>query len=824
MKRAFVFLMAALGIVSAAAQERISAQLFLKRTPQVLNAGAEVFEVESPVLRTVATLPGRTLEISDFPIAIGQTGTLLLERKRSVVDGETQWWIGVRAARDGQPEQLKPFSGPTQYSLAGYIVGEPDSRVWISIIGGQLYAIVQRSDGAVYSLEPTATPNAKSTTHIMTSTDRQDNLWHWTCRAAELPEYAAPSEIPQKHPADVLDFPTLLQARVAVETTSSLYQRLGRSTARVASYIAAVFSMVSRIYEDEVNITLTISWSLIWTAPPEGDEDPYQNDSDISALLSEVARYWNNNRATVARDVVHVMTAPSSTDVGGIARLASLCQRSQGYSVSGIQATYSYPTLNYTWDVMVVAHEIGHTFGARHTHDCWWAPPLDTCVTQDGNPPIADACYKSPITPRRSWNGGSIMSYCHLVQPSVTLTFRPQVTNVIRSTLAAGCLRRPSAPIVLIQHPVGNQQLTGGSPVEVRWTSSQVQTVAIEYSSDSLRSWTRIASNITASNRSYMWTPPRQLLPAVWLRVISESDPLVADTTLASFSIVVPSLELTSPRGGEHYGFGERLLITWTQTLVSNVRVLFSADAGTDWDTLASNTSAQQYQWTIPAQPTTNAVIRIESTTDPAVFSQSQAFAIGQPTIELLVPNGGERWVVGSQQTIQWHSDFVNRIRIDYSTDAGKNWRLIQLSYDATQQQVAWQIPNTPTDSALVRIRYSADPTIAVQSARPFSIVASSSTQAVAEPEQLTVGLLSSMVDGDRLWLKVTTSDPIPHLALTVVTMLGQPIASATEQWVPSGETVLTIPLPSETATGAYILAVQAGAKRWAFPFVRMQH
>ncbi|MCX7929818.1 MAG: M12 family metallo-peptidase [Chlorobi bacterium] len=822
MNRVLVLLMTTIAIASAAEQERVSAQLFLHRLSHTLDAGTDALGVDRTVLRAVAALPARTIEIADFPIGIGQTGTLRLDRKRSIADGQTQWWVAIRAPREGEPAQLRPLSGPTQYSLAGEITQEPGSHVWLSIVDGQLYAIVQRSNGTVFSIEPIGTTDGNADVHVMTSSTRTDNLWRWVCSAAELPEYTN-QQLPPPSGNEILQYSPLLQARVAVETTTSLYQRLGRSTDRVASYVAAVFSMVSRLYEDEVNITFTLSWVMIWTEPPNGEEDPYQNDTDISALLTEVSQFWNRNWTSVPRDVVHVMTAPSSTDVGGIARLASLCNRNSAYSVSGVRATYTYPTLEYTWDVMVVAHEIGHVFGARHTHDCYWAPPLDTCVTQDGNPPIGDACYRSPVRPRPSWNGGSIMSYCHLVQQAVTMTFRPQVANIVRNSIAQSCLRQPSSPLLLLQYPIGNQQLVGGTPVEIRWTSAQVQTVSIEYSNDSLRTWTRIATSIPASNRTYTWTLPNQNLPTVWVRIFDQSNPTIGDTTAAKIAIVIPALELTAPVGGERYGFGERVTISWTRTLVTNVRLLSSLDGGTRWDTLVANTSSQQYQWTIPAQATDRAVVRIESTDDPSVYSQSRPFAIGQPQMQLLSPNGGERWAAGSVQKIRWQSDFVNRIRMDYSTDAGRSWRTIQFSYDATQQQMDWQVPNTPTDSAIVRLRYAADPTIATQSHSMFSITVSSGTQSVTESPAPVVMLLTNLIDGEHLWLKVIAPVPIPSLTVTLINMLGQPIVTMSDQWVPSGETVLTVPVPSEMITGAYILTVHNGTTRWAFPLVRMQ-
>lgn len=796
------------------AQEQLSARMFLQPAATVLAPQQVAFYwVQESALQGLVRLPVREFELRDFPLSVTEVGTVRLRRARSVVDGQTQWWRGLRPARQGEPELLAPAPGIVQLVFEGEISGEAASRLVLSVVGGELYGIIRRGDGRSVALVPTGQRWGESVEHTL-SPELGAELTQWMCAVEQVPEYwewlRTAKEPPPPQPQAV----TLRQARVAVEALSSLYLRFNRDYDRLAAYIASLFAMVSRIYEDEVNVTFTLPWVLIWLAPPEGEEDPYQNDNNIGALLSEVSTYWNQNRRSVTRDLVHVMTAPGVTEVGGIARLNTLCQTNSAYSISGIRGTYQYPTLSYTWDVHVVAHEIGHVFGAPHTHACYWSPPLDTCVTRDGNPPTGDACYASPIRPRSSWDGGSIMSYCHLVQPSVALTFRPRVAVVIRSSRAETCLQPPPAPVVLLQYPVGNQQFRGGEPLEIRWTSWQVQLVSLEYSTDTMRTWIPIATGVPAAQRSYSWTLPRQFLPRVWLRIFDLTNPTVGDTVLASFSVAIPSLSLGTPRGGERYGYGEQVAIEWSKSLVEAVNVLFSPDGGSRWDTLARGITGITYSWQVPQQATARALIRVEDARDPTVADQSEPFAIGAPVLQLLSPNGGERWTVGSRQQIRWFSDFVSRIRIDYSTDGGQSWRTVRLSYDATTQSYEWEVPNTPTDQALVRLQNRAHPEQQVQSAAPFVIEGQDSGTHVAERPS-AVQLRWAGVEGRALRLRLWLGVPLREVQLRLVTVLGQRLTEHSWALLPEGEQDLWLSLPEELAQGIYVLQLRALQGQW---------
>jgi hypothetical protein len=73
-------------------------------------------------------------------------------------------------------------------------------------------------------------------------------------------------------------------------------------------------------------------------------------------------------------------------------------------------------------------------------------------------------------------------------------------------------------------------------------------------------------------------------------------------------------------------------------------------------------------------------------------------------SVTVTAPNGGENWVVGSNQNITWTSTgSITNVNIDYSTDGGTNWVNVATS-TANDGTHAWTVPNTPTTTAKVRI------------------------------------------------------------------------------------------------------------------------
>lgn len=148
--------------------------------------------------------------------------------------------------------------------------------------------------------------------------------------------------------------------------------------------------------------------------------DPYISATDTYDMLD---LFTPQVGTTFNGDLAHLISARSLG--GGVAYVDKLCTKGTGLSADITSTVVNVPV--FSWNVMVVAHELGHNFGSRHTHSCTWpGGAIDNCSnTEGGNCPRGPA----PV------NGGTIMSYCHQAAAGINLAngFGPLPGNLIRN-------------------------------------------------------------------------------------------------------------------------------------------------------------------------------------------------------------------------------------------------------------------------------------------------------------------------------------------------------------------------------------------------------
>lgn len=294
-------------------------------------------------------------------------------------------------------------------------------------------------------------------------------------------------------------------------------------------------------------------------------------------------------------------------------------------------------------------------------------------------------------------------------------------------------------PSIQLLNPNGGQTLAVGSTYNITWNSSSINNVKLEYSINNGSTWSTIANSIPASNGSYAWTIPSTPSQLCLVRISDASNSNYADISDNVFTIANPYITVTTPNGGELYNAGSNTYITWNSLGVSNVKIHYSLDNGATWLIAVNNmVNNGYYYWNVPNVSSNNCLIKVSnSAPNSQLFDESDnTFSIQQPnpSITLTNPNGGENYFVGNSYYITWNSTGVSNIKIEYSTNNGSTWNTIVSSYPASYGYYYWNVPNTVTTQALVKVSSTANSNVNDVSNNTFTISSSQPQIVVTSP------------------------------------------------------------------------------------------
>src|SRR5439155_211054 len=302
-------------------------------------------------------------------------------------------------------------------------------------------------------------------------------------------------------------------------------------------------------------------------------------------------------------------------------------------------------------------------------------------------------------------------SYAWTVPDAISATVRVRITNVDDATVtsSSGANFKIQASLTLTA-PNGGEVWAVGSARTITWTKAgTVATVKLEYSTDNFVTASLITASTDGALGSYAWTVPDSISSTVKVRVTSNADATVADTSDANFKIA-GSLTLTAPNGGEKWGVSTVQNITWAKTgSIANVKLEYSKNGTfSDAVVIAASTpaAALSYAWTIPDALATTVKVRITDAGDATVTDVSDAAFTILAGFTLSSPNGGEVWTVGSSQNIAWTTGgSVPNVKLEYSTDGGSTYPNVIVASTPNTGTFGWTVPDTI--SATVRVRVS---------------------------------------------------------------------------------------------------------------------
>jgi len=287
----------------------------------------------------------------------------------------------------------------------GYVAGKPDSSAFLSVSPYGVNGVISMEDGVhVVSSGPFGSGFA-TVVYNLTKLPAGTIDWRsFVCGNDELEMqidgFSGASGAPGAGDGQARTGSGPCRvAQVAIETdwefTGDLFDG---DTAASSAYATALLGAISEIYTRDVNTRLEISYLRVWS----DSGDPWDQPDTVTQLY-QFQDYWNAYMTDVPRNAAHFLSGRWLG--GGVAYYPGLCIPEYDYGLSAsLNGFFPYPIEHnneQNWDLFVVAHELGHNFGAPHTHD--QEPPIDGCAWGD--------CSIVP--------NATIMSYCHLCEGGV---------------------------------------------------------------------------------------------------------------------------------------------------------------------------------------------------------------------------------------------------------------------------------------------------------------------------------------------------------------------------------------------------------------------
>lgn len=179
--------------------------------------------------------------------------------------------------------------------------------------------------------------------------------------------------------------------------------------------------------------------------------------------------------------------------------------------------------------------------------------------------------------------------------------------------------------------------------------------------------------------------------------------------------------------GGATFGDG-------TYTTGQNVTVTASANSGYSFSNWTENgtvvSTNSNYPFYMPAYD-----INLIANFQPA------------KVLTVLVPNGGESWIVGSSHNITWTSSGVTNVKIDYTANNGTSWNNIVSSTAASTGSYPWTIPIPPSTQCKVRISDASNSSVNDISDNVFTIF-NNSNPSVITTSATNISNSSAQING----------------------------------------------------------------------------
>lgn len=258
-----------------------------------------------------------------------------------------------------------------------------------------------------------------------------------------------------------------------------------------------------------------------------------------------------------------------------------------------------------------------------------------------------------------------------------------------------------TSPTVWVAAPADSSSVIGGLPLTITAGVSDNKGVTkVEFYVDLL-----LASvDSVPAVFDYVWgTVDKEGDHTIYLRAFDAAGNIGVSDTITVTVTPTQNLTVNVPNGSEIWNQGSIHDIIWNENVQDTlVRIELYRASTILVATLAVETENDgEFQWTIPADqlPATDYTVKITGTeTTISDVSNSSFIITDAPFIQVISPNGGESWAMGTEYEIKWQDNLAEDVKIELFRAS-----TLELAISDTTDSdgsYMWTIPNTlPTGS-----------------------------------------------------------------------------------------------------------------------------
>lgn len=256
-----------------------------------------------------------------------------------------------------------------------------------------------------------------------------------------------------------------------------------------------------------------------------------------------------------------------------------------------------------------------------------------------------------------------------------TYHYRLKAVNLAGTTYGSDSTFTVLSPAIKLISPTGGEEIVGSLQYTITWTSSNVSRISIDYTTDNGSSWQPIASDIPASQGSYVWNVPNNITSSSCMIRIRDKNSQTFDTVDRVFKITTYAQSIAF--AGKAFAFtsvqqsGYRMISLPGESSLLKLSQFASGQAKKDWTMYYDNGKDANYF---------------------VEYDGSTAFNFG-PGKGFWVLSRNTISITGEVKTVTLSSDGTYSIKLDHA-----GWNIISSPFDIAIPWSGVQALNSVTE------------------------------------------------------------------------------------------------------------------------------